>query len=45
MVRRKFNGFHIAIAGVLTVDVLSLSNELLTIVELDLGTGVLEVPV
>ncbi len=33
LVRRKFSGYQIAIAGILTIDVLALSNDLLTMTE------------
>ena len=45
LVRRKFSGFQIAIAGILTADVLAFSNDLLSTVELELGGTTLDVPV
>ena len=44
LVRRKFSGFHIAIAGILTVDILAFSNDLTSTVDLKLGDAVLDIP-
>ena len=44
LVRRKFSGFHIAIAGILTVDILAFSNELFSTVDLKLGSLELNIP-
>ena len=44
LVRRKFSGFHIAIAGILTADILAFSNDLLSTVEVKLGDTALDIP-
>ncbi len=37
LLRRSFSGYHIAIAGILTADILAFSNDLLSRVEVDFG--------
>lgn len=44
LVRQKFTVYHVAIAGILTGDILAFSNDLTTTVPLELGSFSLDIP-